>query len=338
MLGRHLVGLSVVVSSLVVACGGGGSGGNGGTGAGTGTETGTGTWTGTGTETGTGTGGQNGACGVFLPSSPWNTDISGAAVDARSAAYIQTINAGSSTGNLHADFGSDPSYGIPFQDVTSAVTKSTVTFDYADESDPGPYPIPANPLIEGGGDMHLLMVQTDTCVLYELYGANQQSDGWHAGSGAIWDLKTNAARPKCWTSADAAGLPIYPGLARYDEVAAGEIKHALRFTVKTSQAAFVAPATHFASNNTSPDQPPMGLRLRLKAGYDISKAGTQAKVILAALKKYGMIVADNGTSLYISGAPDPRWNDDDLNFLKGVPGDAFEAIETGPLSKAADCP
>jgi hypothetical protein len=325
MLRRSLPVFTLVASCFAVACGGGEATGGGGTG--------------TGTHTGTHTGaGGAGVCSVFLPDSPWNTDISGAKVDALSEAYLQTINAGSPTGNLHADFGSNLDYGIPFQVVTNDVSKSPVIFDYADESDTGPYPIPADPLIEDGGDRHMLMVQTDECVLYELYGAEPQSDGWHAGSGAIWDLKKNATRPKCWTSADAAGLPVYPGLARYEEVASGEITHALRFTVATSQAAFVAPATHYASDDTSSEQPPMGLRLRLKADYDFAAAGPQSKVILTALQKYGMIVADNGTSLFISGASDTRWDDDDLDFLKGVPGDAFEAIETGPLSKPADCP
>jgi hypothetical protein len=273
-------------------------------------------------------------CAVFLPTSPWNTDISGASVDPLSGTYLKTIGLGT---KLHPDFGSDPSYGIPYQYVNNSVAKSPVIFDGApDESDPGPYPIPANPLIEDGSDAHMLMVQTDECVLYEIDQASKQSDGWHGYSGAIWDLKINSTRPADWTSADAAGLPIYPGLVKYEEVAQGAINHAVRFTAATSQKAYVAPASHCASSNTSSAQPPMGLRVRLSAGYDISAAPPQSMIILTALKKYGMMLADNGSSWFISGAPDPSWDDNDLDFIKTVPGSAFEVVTTGPLNTS--CP
>jgi hypothetical protein len=283
---------------------------------------------------------------VFLPDSPWNTDISDATKypnDPLSGAYIKSIG---DTGHLHPDFGSDPTYGIPYQYVNNAVGKSPVVFDDApDQSDVGPYPVPTNPLIEGGGmgsgDAHMLMVQTDECVLYELFSANKQADGWHAYSGAIWDLKINSTRPACWTSADAAGLPIFPGLARYEEVAKGAINHALRFTVQNTQGAYVFPAGHIASNAPDPtlaSLPPMGLRVRLKASFDLGQAPPQSKIVLAALKKYGMIVADNGSNWFVGGAPDPGWDDNDLDYLKTIPGDAFEAIKTGPLTTSAMCP
>lgn len=278
---------------------------------------------------------------MFLPDSPWNTDVSDTTkfpTDSLSDTYIKSI--GLST-HLHPDFGSDPTYGIPFQYVNNSVTKSAVAFDEPTESDPGPYPIPSNPLIEGGGmgsgDAHMLMVQTDECVLYEIDAASKQADGWHGYSGAIWDLKVNATRPSCWTSADAAGLPIFAGLVRYEEVAKGAINHAIRFTSDSTQQAFIAPASHF-SGDVDPKLPPMGLRVRLKASYDISAAPPQSKIILTAFKKYGMIVADNGASWFFTGAPDPGWDDNDLDYMKGVPGSAFEAIETGPLTTPAMCP
>jgi hypothetical protein len=316
----------VVASTALVACGGGGDGttttGSGGHGAGSGT----GASGGSGGTAGHG-GGVPGACTVFPADNWWNTDISGAPVDALSDAYVKSMGEGKA---LHPDFGSV--YGIPYQYVDGSVPTSTVAFDYADESDPGPYPIPANPLIEDGGDAHLLMVQTDTCVLYELYAADHQADGWHAGSGAIWDLKTNSTRTPGWTSADAAGLPVYPGLARHEEAATGEIRHALRFTASSSQAAYVAPASHFASSDTDPSLPPMGLRLRLKASVDLGAASPQAKVVLTALKTYGMILADNGSDFFVGGAPDLAWSDDDLHWMQAnIHGSDFEAVETGPL-------
>ncbi|HVA88903.1 MAG TPA: hypothetical protein VNL71_03590, partial [Chloroflexota bacterium] len=205
-----------------------------------------------------------------------------------------------------------------------------VQFDYADESDKGPYPIPANPLIENGSDGHLLLIDSGTCSLYELYAAQHTATGWHAGSGAIWNLRSNALRPDRWTSADAAGLPIFPGLVRYDEVARGMIDHALRFTTQRTARSHIYPARHDAGN-AGAGLPPMGLRLRLKASVNISWAGPQTRVILQALKKYGMILADNGTSWYISGAPNSHWNDDELHHLNRITGADFEVVDTSGL-------
>ena len=212
-----------------------------------------------------------------------------------------------------------------------------VTFDYDDESDHAPYPIPRDAPIEGGpssdGDRHVLVLSRSECKLYELFYAFPNADGsWHAGSGAIFDLRSNALRPDGWTSADAAGLPILPGLVHYDEVVErGSIDHALRFTVSRSQRGYIHPATHFASSITDPNLPPMGARLRMKADYDCSWASREVQVICTAMKRYGMFVADNGSSWYVSGAHDPRWDDDALGDLKQIPGSAFEAVETGPV-------
>jgi hypothetical protein len=266
-------------------------------------------------------------CAVFPASNWWNTDISSAAVDSRSAAYVATIGASTA---LHPDFGTQ--YGIPSVNVTSQIAKSKVTFDYASESDPGPYPIPANPPVENGSDAHILMLHTDECKLYELFDASKSGSQWHAGSGAIWDLTKSSTRPKGWTSADAAGLPIYPGLVRYEEVAAGVINHALRFTAPQTQHGYVAPASHFASSSYDTSRPPMGVRFRLKASFNISGYSASMKVILTALKKYGMFLADNGSSWYLSGSPSPSWNDSDINALKKVHGSDFEAIATGPIT------
>ncbi len=277
------------------------------------------------------------ACEVFPADNPWNTDISGAAVHPNSDAYVSSIGAG---GRLHADFGTvwnGAPNGIPTVEVPADQPRVPVSFEYDDESDPGPYPIPADAPIEGGaastGDRHVLVLSRESCTLYELFDAHPVNGGtsWTAGSGAIFDLRSNALRPDGWTSADAAGLPIYPGLVRYDEVAAGEINHALRFTVSQTQAAWIHPATHEASSSTDPSRPPMGLRLRLKAGYDCSGASTEVQVICTALKRYGMLVADNGSNWYVSGSPDPRWDDDALRDLSSIPGSAFEAVDTGPL-------
>lgn len=209
--------------------------------------------------------------------------------------------------------------------------------DYGDESDPGPYPIPLNAPIEGGpnrdGDRHVVVVDKDNQYLYELYNAHPTDDGWRASNGAKWDLKSNALRTKYWTSADAAGLPIFPGLARYDEASAGEINHALRFTVRQTQKGFIAPATHYASSSTDTNLPPMGLRLRLRDDFDISGYSPTNQAILRAMKKYGMIVADNGSDLYVSGAPDPKWDDDDLRKLSKLKGSDFEVVDTGPIEK-----
>jgi len=276
-----------------------------------------------------------GSCSIFPANNPWNTDISNYPVHANSSNYIASIGAG---GHLHPDFGGAGAYGIPFITVPGTQPKVAINFTaYGDESDAGPYPIPTTAPIEGGaasdGDRHVLAVDTGNCILYELYRAFPTSVGWNADAGTKWDLRSNALRPDYWTSADAAGLPILPGLVRYDEVAAGAMNHAVRFTIQRSQKAFIHPATHYASSSTDPNRPPMGLRLRLKKDFDISGFTGQARVILEALKKYGMIVADNGSNWYITGAADSRWNDDDLGQLKTIPGSAFEAIDTGPLIK-----
>jgi hypothetical protein len=279
--------------------------------------------------------GSLGGCTVFPPDNPWNTDISAYPVSASSANYVANILS-SGGQNLHPDFGGGGEYGIPYVTVGSGAPRTAINFTaYGDESDPGPYPVPLGAPIEGGsasdGDRHVLAVDTAACKLYELYRAFPQSDHWNADSGAVFDLRSNALRPLGWTSADAAGLPILPGLVRYDEVANGEIDHALRFTISRTQDGYVLPATHAASSSTDPNRPPMGLRLRLKASFDVSRYTGEARVILVALKKYGMIVADNGSNWYITGAADPRWNDDDLNQLKAVPGSAFEVVDTGPV-------
>jgi hypothetical protein len=272
-----------------------------------------------------------GNCMVFPPDNPWNQDISKLPVHPRSALYIASINSGENK-FLHADFGADPDYGIPYVVVPGTQPKVPIEFvDYGDESDPGPYPIPPDAPVEAGGDNHVLVIDGDNCMLYELYAGAYVGPGWEASSGAVFDLRSNKLRPETWTSADAAGLPIFPGLVRYDEVSAGAIHHALRFTVEHTQRAYIHPATHYASDNTNPSLPPMGLRLRLKASYDISQNTGRARVVLEALKKYGMIVADNGTSWFITGATDSRWDDEDLDQFKRVPGSAFEAVDTGPI-------
>lgn len=271
-----------------------------------------------------------GTCSVFPADNPWNMVVTNLPVLANSPNYIASINANKQY--LHADFGVDQLTGIPYVVVPGSQPKVPITFtNYGDESDPGPYPVPLNAPVEAGGDRHVLTVDGDNCKLYELYKAYQVGAGWNADSAAIFDFTSNALRPLGWTSADAAGLPIFPGLVRYDEIVAGAINHALRFTVQSSQMAYILPATHFASKNTNPNLPPMGLRVRLKASFDISGYTGASKIILQALKTYGMIVADNGSSWYISGATDPNWDDNDLNQLKRVPGSEFEAVYTGTL-------
>jgi hypothetical protein len=271
-------------------------------------------------------------CPVFPASNPWNQRVDRLPVASNSTAIIDSI--GADTG-LHPDFGSGlwggAPIGIPITTVGAGVPKSRVSFDYADESDPGPYPIPRNVKIEGGGDRHALIVDSSTCKLYELYALQRSGSGWHAGSGAIWSLHSNKVRPAGWTSADAAGLPITPGLVRWSEVASGHIDHALRFTVERTRRAYIYPARHYASDLTDPNLPPMGLRVRLRADYPITGFPAQARVVLAALKKYGMIVADNGSNWYISGEPNSHWSNDDLHTLRRVPGSAFEVVDTSSL-------
>ena len=279
-----------------------------------------------------------GPCPLFPADNPWNTDISDAPLHPNSDAFIDSIGRDTT---LHPDFGTEwegAPIGIPYVLVGGDQQRVPVTFEYDEDSDPGPYPIPENPPIEGGpdsdGDRHVLVVDTDECVLYEVFSAyppEEDGEPWQAGSGAIFDLSSNELRPEGWTSADAAGLPILPGLVRYDEVVEhGEILHALRFTVSRSQRAYVHPATHAASSSTDPDLPPMGLRVRMKADYDCSELSQEVQVICDALKRFGMLVADNGSNWYVSGTPDPRWNDDALRDLRQVTGDAFEVVDTGP--------
>jgi hypothetical protein len=232
------------------------------------------------------------------------------------------------TSSLHPDFSAAGGYGIPFNVVGAATPRSTVSFDYDDESDHVGYPIPGSPQIEGGSDRHLLMIDTDACVLYELFAAIQATSGWQAGSGAAWDLGSNTLRPAGWTSADAAGLPIFPGLVRYSEVAAGAILHAIRFTAPSTCNGYVYPARHEAGSGSCSSNPPMGLRVRLKASVDISAFGPQSQVILVALQRYGMLLADNGAPWYITGAPDSHWDDDELHDLGQLSGSDFEVVDT----------
>jgi hypothetical protein len=269
----------------------------------------------------------------FPDDNPWNTVITGAQVASNSATLIASCG----VRNLHPDFGTvwdGAPNGIPYIVVHSGQATVPVSFDYADESDPGPYPIPADAPIEGGasssGDRHVLVVDVDAWKLYELFDAHPVNGGksWTAGSGAIFDLGSDALRPAGWTSADAAGLPIFPGLVRYDEaVTQGHIDHALRFTCPRTRKAYVSPARHYASSDTSSALPPMGMRVRLKANFDTTSFPPPVRAILRAMMRYGMFVADNGSGWYVSGAPDPRWSDDDLAALSRVPSSAFEVVK-----------
>lgn len=279
-----------------------------------------------------------GGCDLFPVDNIWNTPIDQLPVDPNSAAYINAIGAGVS---LHADFGAglwnNGPIGIPYNLVPGSQPMVPITFQYADESDSGPYPIPPNPLIEGGpasnGDRHVLVLDTGNCWLYETWDTHPNPDGsWTAGSGAIFDLRSNLLRPDTYTSADAAGLPILPGLVKYDEVLAGAIRHAIRFTSPTTADRYVWPARHKAPANVQAGSPPMGQYFRLKASFDLSTFSPQARVILQAMKTYGLILADNGSSWYISGAPDERWDNDALHadFLR-VKGSDFEAVDVSSL-------
>jgi len=308
---------------------------------------------------GGGGGSQNGPCSVastgqganlngfrpFPADNAWNQDVSGAAVDPNSDAIINFI--GPSIG-LHPDFGAGlyagSSMGIPYSVVGASQSPVNINFTaYGSESDPGPMPIPANAQIEGypnpSGDQHVLVIDNGNCFLYELYNASANNDGsWNAGSAAMWDLENDEQRPWAWTSADAAGLPIFPGLVRYDEVSAGKIQHAIRFTLPQSRAAMVPPASHWAATSSNSIAPPMGMKLRLKASYDISGFSANVQVILTALKTYGMIMADNGSAMYLSGAPDDRWDNNDLHNLGQVPASAFEVVKMNPIYTAANVP
>lgn len=267
-------------------------------------------------------------CQVFPSTNVWNVRIDDRPAAADSATLINTI--GLDRG-LHMDFGSYAGYGIPYNIVDASTPRSTVTFEYDDESDHVGYPIPTNPLIEGGSDRHILMVDRDACRLYELFAASLSGGTWSAGSGATWDLRSNALRPLGWTSADAAGLPILPGLVRYDEATAGAINHALRFTAPQTRRAYLYPARHYASSSTSLSLPPMGLRVRLKATYDTSGFSQETRAIAEALKRYGMILADNGSPWYITGVSDPRFDDDVLHELDVIRGRDLEVVDTTGL-------
>src|SRR5450759_1874877 len=292
--------------------------------------------------------GQGASLNGFIPfptSSLWNTNIANAPLDPNSSAIINFIG---STSPLHPDFGSGlyqgQSIGIPYVVVPVTQPLANITFTaYGDESDPGPMPIPFNAPIEGypnpdDGDRHVLVIDKGNCWLYDLYRAFPQPNGsWKADSAAVWDLIANQQRPYTWTSADAAGLPIFPGLVRYDEVAAGAIHHAFLFTLPKTSAAFTPPASHWAATSSDPTAPPMGMRLRLKSSYDISAFSTQMQVILMAMKSYGLILADNGSALYVTGVSDSRWGSD-LDSLKTVPASAFEVVQMNPVYTSANYP
>jgi len=285
--------------------------------------------------------GQGASLGGFVPfpvGSLWNRDVSSDLIDPNSTAIINFIGASVS---VHPDFGAGlyqgSTIGIPYLVVGSQQPLVILNFTaYGSESDPGPMPIPLTAPIEGypnpgTGDRHVLVLDNANCFLYELFSSYPQAASWNAGSAAVWDLLANEQRPYTWTSADAAGLPIFPGLARYDEVAAGNIAHALRFTLQNSQAAFIPPASHWAANSSSTLAAPMGMRVRLRASFDVSPYSAANQVILNALKKYGMIMADNGSSMYISGAPDDRWDNNDLHALSQVHASDFEVLQMTPL-------
>mgnify|MGYP003374945534 CR=1 FL=1 len=266
------------------------------------------------------------SCPIFPADNPWNRDVSKLPVATNSAAMIRAIglNAG-----LHPDFSNQGGYGIPFNVVPSTQPRLGVRFQYASESDRVGYPIPSRPRIEAGSDRHMLIIDKGRCKLFELFGARKVDGRWRAGSGAVWDLRSNALRPLRWTSADAAGLAIFPGLVRYSDVARGRIDHALRFTAPRTRTAFLYPARHQAGESASTALPPMGLHVRLKASVNISRYGPQSRIILTALKRYGMILADNGSPWYVTGVPNSRWNDDELHALGRITGADFEVVNTG---------
>jgi hypothetical protein len=273
-----------------------------------------------------------GSCPVFPADNIWNTRVDQLPVHPTSSTWVSTIGA---TSPLHPDFGSGTYngsiIGIPFVTVPGTQTKYPATFTYQSESDPGPYAVPLNAPVEGGSDRHVIAIDVDNCILYEIYAAFPQAASWQGGSGAIFSLLSEALRPATWTSADAAGLPIFPGLVRYDEIVSGEIRHAIRFTVPHTLNAFVWPARHEASSLTGSQYPPMGARFRLKASFDISGFSPTNQIILRAMQRYGMMLADNGSSWYISGAPDSRWDNSDLHHLTGILGSEFEAVDVAPL-------
>jgi hypothetical protein len=335
-------GGGAAVSTVPSGGGGSGSGGSGsGSGAGSGSHNQSAC-----SVMSTGQGASLNGFRSFASDNVWNKDVSGSPVDANSDAIISFIGPSIT---LHPDFGSGQyqgsNIGIPYVVVGGTQAQVNVAFTaYGDESDPGPMPIPGSAPIEGDpnpgtGDRHVLVLDNSNCFLYELFSAFPDSNGsWNAASASVWDLLANEQRPWTWTSADAAGLPIFPGLVRYDEVAAGQIQHALRFTLPQSRAAVVPPASHWAANSTNPVAPPMGMRLRLKANYDSSPFSASVQVILTAMKKYGMIMADNGSAMYISGAPDSRWDNNDLHNLSQVPASAFDVVEMTPVYGTSNLP
>jgi hypothetical protein len=268
------------------------------------------------------------ACPVFPAGNVWNQDISALPVASGSDTLITKI--GLDTG-LHPDFGSYSGYGIPYNTVPGSQRKLTVRFDYSSQSDHVGYPIPRRPRIEAGSDHHMLIVNSGTCKLYEMWNVRHTRRGWRAGSGAVWKMTSNALRPDGWTSADAAGLPILPGLVRYPEVAAGVIDHALRFTAPQTRDAHIYPARHDAGSGSSASLPPMGLRVRLKASFDLSQLSPQARVVAVALQHYGMILADNGSPWYVSGVSNKNFNDDDLRTLNRITGRDLEVVDTSGL-------
>jgi hypothetical protein len=278
-----------------------------------------------------------GACPLFPPDSVWHSQVTGLPVHPQSDRIIDSI--GSDTG-IHTDFGAGTynggPIGIPVTTVPAGTPAVRVSFEYGGESDPGPYPIPTDVRIENGGDAHMILHDPAGCTLYELFAVERSGDGWRAGSGAVFDLRSHRLRPAGWTSADAAGLPILPGLVRYEEVAAGRIDHPIRLTVPRSRDAYVWPARHAAGSGGDPGLPPMGLRLRLKASVDISGLPAQARVIAKAMQTHGLIVADNGSAWYISGSPDERWNNDALQALNSLRGNDFEAVDASSLMVGAD--
>jgi hypothetical protein len=285
---------------------------------------------------------QPATCTIFPADNVWHADVSALATHPSSAAWVGSIG---SDRTIHPDFGAGlwegAPFGIPINEIPAGQPAVDVTFDYGDESDQVRYPIPPDVLIEGGpqasGDRHVILLDTDACVAYELYAAWPQGDGtWHAGSGAVFDLRSNDLRPAGWTSADAAGLPIIAGLGRYEEVAAGFIDHAIRFTAPRTRNDYVWPARHAASRSSDAALPPMGARFRLKASVDTSTFPPQARVIAEALKRYGMILADNGSPWYLTGTQDERWDNDALRALKSLRGSDFEAVDTAPLMVAPD--
>jgi hypothetical protein len=345
---KKILSSSAIVALLAMLAGCGGSsktsmssGGSGGNGSG-----------GSGGNGGTGNGnlacdvmsaGQGSSLNGFVPftsNNLWNTDIFSAPVDPNSNAIMSNWVGGV---NLHPDWGTDPTYGIPYVVVDGTQPLVNVNLNaYGDESDPGPMPVPSDAPVEGGssstGDRHVLVLDNGNCFLYELYNSSVNSDGsWAADSTAVWDLLSDEQRPYTWTSADAAGLPIFPGLVRYDEVASGKIQHAFRFTLPKTSAAFTPPASHYAANTSDPTAPPMGMRLRLKSSFDISGFSSQMQVILTAMQHYGLILADNGSALFVTGVSDSRWGSD-LDSLKTVPASAFEVVQMNPVYTDSNYP